>query len=248
MSRIPADLFLPLLTRPLVISGPSGVGKSTLKDTLLKEFPFNFYFSVSHTTRGPRPGEKHGTHYNFVTRANFEDDIKAGMFLEFAEFSGNLYGTPVQPILQNEQRCMLDIESQGVQRVKERIREMVKASDSSWNLNPIYVFICPPDGISLRERLTRRGTETEEVIKKRLKTARTEILYAKGVDGQGKDADGKDVYDLIIFNDKVEGDVKFEDTPAYQQFRDVAIGKEVSAEVKEAARKRLAELRLEDFD
>lgn len=138
--------------------------------------------------------------------------------------------------------------AQGVQRVKERIKEMAKASDSSWNLNPIYVFICPPDGTSLRERLTRRGTETEEVIKKRLKTARTEIQYAKGVDGQGRDADGKEVYDLIIFNDEVQGDVKFEESPAYQQFKDVACGKEVSEEIKETARRRLTELKLGDFD
>ncbi|KAJ7801859.1 guanylate kinase/L-type calcium channel beta subunit [Mycena olivaceomarginata] len=156
--------------RPLVLSGPSGVGKSTLLQRLFAEFPDKFGFSVSHTTRAPRPGEVHGKQYFFVQTQEFKDLIAAGAFIEHAEFSGNFYGTSFETVrLVHEQgrRCILDIEAQGVRQIKAS------------TLDPIYLFISPPSLSALRTRLQGRGTETDASVQKRLATALKEIEYAK---------------------------------------------------------------------
>ncbi|KAJ8694965.1 guanylate kinase [Pleurotus ostreatus] len=195
---------LPDFLRPLVLSGPSGVGKSTLLQRLFTEFPDKFGFSVSHTTRSPRPGEIHGKQYFFVPRPTFEQLIKEGAFIEHAEFSGNYYGTSfetVRSVTAAGRRCILDIEAQGVRQIKKT------------TLDPVYLFISPPSLKSLRDRLKGRGTETEESMKKRLATALKEIEYAKQPKAHDFVVINDDLdraYDLlrkIVFGQVAEGDV-----------------------------------------
>ncbi|KAJ8320686.1 hypothetical protein KUTeg_002273 [Tegillarca granosa] len=171
--------------RPVVISGPSGSGKSTLLQRLFKEFPDCFAFSVSHTTRNPRPGEKDGKDYYFVTREVFEKMIDDKEFLEHAQFSGNRYGTSKKAVLevQKTQRiCILDVEINGVKSIKKT------------DLNARYLFVKPPSIEALRERLLGRKTETEESLKKRLDTAQEALDYAN--------EEGS--YDKVIVNDNVD--------------------------------------------
>ena len=172
--------------KPLVICGPSGVGKSTIIKRLTDEFPGLFGFSVSHTTRQPRNGEVDGVNYNYVSREDFLSCKERGEFIETAEFSGNMYGTSkmaIQSIQEKGQICILDIEMQGVIQIKN-IPE----------LDPHYVFIQPPSIQELERRLKERQTETEESLKKRLITAKFELEYG---------ADPKN-FDLIIVNDDVD--------------------------------------------
>ncbi|KIL69490.1 hypothetical protein M378DRAFT_119670 [Amanita muscaria Koide BX008] len=186
--------------RPLVISGPSGVGKSTLLKRLFLEFPDKFGFSVSHTTRDPRPGEIDGNHYHFVTRQKFLDLVQEGAFIEHAQFSGNHYGTSfeaVRLIQQQGKRCILDIEAQGVQQIKKT------------ELNPVYLFISPPTIKTLRRRLQVRATDTESAIQKRLAIALNEIQYAKQ----------PNIHDIVIVNDDLDR--------AYEQLRNVALGERI---------------------
>ncbi|KAJ7043392.1 guanylate kinase/L-type calcium channel beta subunit [Mycena alexandri] len=189
--------------RPLVLSGPSGVGKSTLLQRLFAEFPDKFGFSVSHTTRAPRPGETHGKQYFFVPVQEFKDLIAANAFIEHAEFSGNFYGTSFETVrLVHEQgrRCILDIEAQGVRQIKASA------------LDPVYLFISPPSLAALRSRLQGRGTETDASVQKRLATALKEIEYAKE----------PNVHDLVIVNDDLDR--------AYDLFKKVALGEQVVAD------------------
>lgn len=151
-----------------VIAGPSGVGKGTLIDRLLKAFPGRFGFSVSHTTRAPRPGEVDGVHYNFVSKKIMVEEIAAGKFIEHAEVHTNFYGTSVSAVtnVQNKgEICILDIDVQGVKTVKQS------------SLSPVYLFIAPPSMPALEARLRGRGTETEEKILKRLGAAQAEMDY-----------------------------------------------------------------------
>ena len=171
--------------RPLVVVGPSGVGKGTLIAMLQREFPDKFGFSVSHTTRAPRPGEVNGTHYNFVDKATMERDIAEGKFLEHAHVHQNIYGTSfaaVRKVSKSGKICLLDIDVQGA--------ELVKKSD----LKAAYVFIAPPSMKELERRLRGRGTETEDAVLKRLENARTEMAK--------KDVDG--FFDAVIVNDDVD--------------------------------------------
>uniref|UniRef100_F7GNX6 Guanylate kinase n=1 Tax=Callithrix jacchus TaxID=9483 RepID=F7GNX6_CALJA len=152
--------------RPVVLSGPSGAGKSTLLKRLLQEHRGIFGFSVSHTTRNPRPGEENGKDYYFVTREVMQRDIAAGNFIEHAEFSGNLYGTSkaaVQAVQAMNRICVLDVDLQGVRNIK--------ATD----LQPIYISVQPPSLHVLEERLRQRNTETEESLEKRLAAARADM-------------------------------------------------------------------------
>ncbi|TEB21790.1 guanylate kinase [Coprinellus micaceus] len=193
----------PDFLRPLVLSGPSGVGKSTLLQRLFAEFPDKFGFSVSHTTREPRPNEVHSQHYFFVSRDEFRNLLAQKAFLEHAEFSGNLYGTSfatVRGIHDQGRRCILDIEAQGVRQIKNT------------DLDPVYCFISPPSLSSLRARLTGRGTETEASVQKRLTTALKEIEYAKQ----------PNVHDLVIVNDDLDR--------AYELFKKVALGEEIASD------------------
>ncbi|XP_028774453.1 guanylate kinase 2-like isoform X2 [Neltuma alba] len=152
--------------KPVVITGPSGVGKGTLISMLVKEFPSMFGFSVSHTTRPPRGMEKDGVHYHFTEKSAMEKAIKDGKFLEFASVHGNLYGTSVEAVelvADSGKRCILDIDVQGARSVRAS------------SLEAIFIFICPPSMEDLQKRLRDRGTETEEQIVKRLRNAEAEI-------------------------------------------------------------------------
>lgn len=155
--------------RPVVISGPSGVGKGTLINELLKRFPSSsFGFSVSHTTRPPRPGEVDGEHYHFVTKDQIQASIDNGEFIENSEVHGNIYGTSyssVQSVMASGKICILDIDVKGSQVVKQS------------NLDPHSIFIAPPSMEILEGRLRGRGTESEEAIQRRLGNARAEVDY-----------------------------------------------------------------------
>eukprot|EP00980_Cylindrotheca_fusiformis_P019712 scaffold6886_cov106-Cylindrotheca_fusiformis.AAC.1 len=159
------------LPKPVVFCGPSGVGKGTLIDLLMKKFPDSFGFSVSHTTRKPREGEIDGKHYHFTTVDDIKKEIDAGKFVEYAEVHGNYYGTSiasVEAVQSAGKICVLDIDIQGVMKVKES------------SLSPRYLFIAPPSMDQLEKRLRGRGTETEESIKKRLGNAAKELEYGQG--------------------------------------------------------------------
>ena len=165
----------------IVISAPSGTGKTTLVHMLLKEFP-NMEFSVSYTTRKPRPGEVNGKDYFFVDRKTFEKMVEEGDFLEWAEVYGNLYGTSKTQVLKalhEGKDVLLDIDTQGALQVKKNFPEAV------------LIFILPPSLKELERRLRSRGTDDEETIEKRLKIARKEIERAP-------------LYDYIVINDFLE--------------------------------------------
>lgn len=182
--------------RPVVVCGPSGSGKSTLLNRLFEEFPNTFGFSVSHTTRKPRPGEEDGVHYNFVTREEMEKAIANGEFIESATFSGNMYGTSKEAVRKVQSAgkvCILDIEPQGVEQVKKT------------DLNPILIYNNPPSLEALEQRLRKRNTETEETLKKRLDAAVSEIAYGLTPGN----------FQKIIHN--IDIDV------AYQEFRDFIV-------------------------
>ncbi|XP_037313609.2 guanylate kinase isoform X1 [Pungitius pungitius] len=171
--------------RPVVFSGPSGAGKSTLLKKLLKEYDSVFGFSVSHTTRNPRPGEEDGKDYHYVTREVMRTGIEKGDFIESAEFSGNMYGTSkaaVQDVQAKNLICILDVDMQGVKNIK--------ATD----LRPIYVSIQPPSIGVLEKRLRDRKTESEESLQKRLKAAKEDMEFSKE----------PGMFDFLIINDKLE--------------------------------------------
>ena len=165
----------------LVISGPSGCGKSTVLSQVMAGRG-DLRFSVSATTRAPRPGETDGKEYYFVSRERFEEMVENGELLEHAEFVGNCYGTPKAPVIKQLDEgitVILDIEVQGAAQVKALMPEAVT------------VFLAPPSLEELEARLRGRGTETEEKILGRLETARRELLLAP-------------TYDHVIVNDVVE--------------------------------------------
>lgn len=158
-----------------VFSGPSGVGKGTLKTKLFEEFADQLAFSVSATTRGPREGERDGVDYFFITQQDFADRIAKDDFLEHATFSGNSYGTPrsfVTGLLDQGVNVLLEIEVQGAMQVREKMPESVS------------VFILPPSYEELERRLRGRGTESEEKVRLRLETALAELPYAEKYDYQ----------------------------------------------------------------
>ena len=164
----------------VVLSGPSGSGKSTVIKKLM-ETRGNIHFSVSYTTREPREGEVDGVSYNFVNRAEFDRMIANGEFLEYAEYSGNYYGTSLKVIEEKQAAgfdVMLDIEVQGAANVREKCPDAV------------LVFIVPPTYEELERRLRGRGTDAEEVIQKRLARALEEIKEVA-------------MYDYLVVNDNV---------------------------------------------
>ncbi|KAL7386226.1 hypothetical protein ABVT39_005398 [Epinephelus coioides] len=171
--------------RPVVLSGPSGAGKSTLLKRLMKEYDSVFGFSVSHTTRNPRPGEQDGKDYHFVTREAMQAGIDNGEFIESAEFSGNMYGTSkaaVQAVQAKNLICILDIDMQGVKNIKRT------------DLNPLYVSIQPPSIDVLENRLRHRKTESEESLQRRLQIATVDMELSKE----------PGMFDVQIVNDDLE--------------------------------------------
>ena len=168
-----------------IVSGPSGVGKSTVLRALFAQNT-NLYFSVSATTRDPRPGEEDGVHYHFLSAETFREWIAKDEFLEYAEFVGNAYGTPrkyVDEALAAGKDVILDIEVQGAEQVCAKRPETVT------------VFIAPPSWDELERRLTERGTDTPEKIQKRLQRAKEEVLQAHN-------------YNYFVINDTVENAVE----------------------------------------
>jgi guanylate kinase len=160
--------------RLIVLTGPSGVGKGTLLKALLELHP-ELYLSVSATTRSPRTGEVDGVHYYFYTRDRFETAMQAGEFLEWAEFAGNYYGTPiasVQEQIDSDRSVVLEIELAGARQVAKIFPSAVR------------IFILPPSITELEQRIRDRGTDPESAIVRRLEQARVEIAAADEFDYQ----------------------------------------------------------------
>lgn len=165
----------------IVFTGPSGVGKGTILRALLDRHP-ELRVSISATTRSPRQNEVDGTHYYFLSRSQFEAMVAAGEFLEWAEFAGNLYGTPRQPLfdrIAQGERVILEIELEGARQVRQT------APDA------FQIFITPPSLEELEARIRKRGQETEAAIVRRLERAKVEIASA-------------DEFDVQIMNDDFE--------------------------------------------
>lgn len=165
----------------VVISGFAGAGKGTLVKELMKRYD-NYALSVSMTTRSPRPGEKEGESYFFVTKEQFEKTIEENGFIEYAQYVGNYYGTPrayVEEQMRSGKDVILEIEIQGAHKVKALYPDA------------ILIFVTPPSAQILKERLTGRGTETAEVIKKRM-------------DRAAQESEGIEDYDYIAVNDDIE--------------------------------------------
>lgn len=166
----------------VVISGPSGVGKGTVRKALFERPGHNLEFSISMTTRSPRNGEVHGREYFFVTKEEFQKSIDDGNMLEHAKFVNNYYGTPKDKVMDQLDRgkeVVLEIEVQGALQVKAKMPDAV------------FIFIAPPSWEALETRLRSRGTETPEIINERLTKARNEIMLASS-------------YDYIVINDTVD--------------------------------------------
>eukprot|EP00741_Cyanophora_paradoxa_P016256 tig00000197_g15695.t1 len=172
--------------RPLVVSGPSGAGKSALIERLMAAMPGRFGFCVSHTTREPRQDEKDGVHYHFRSRAQFEKDAAEGKFVETSEAHGELYGTSlaaIRAVLGGGRTCILDLDSHGVKSLKARTE-----------LRPFCVFVQPPSLEVLEQRLRARGTDSEEVVARRLAAAPAEL----------EAAEEPGLFDRVIVNDDLE--------------------------------------------
>ena len=208
----------------LVFSGPSGAGKSTLLNRLFSDFPTTFGFSVSRkkcedfalfltislllilipcldTTRQPRTGEKDGVDYNYVSEDNFKSLITDDSFLEYANFSGNWYGTTwtaINKIKEAGKICILDVDLAGVKSIKAHIKSATEKSEAETVKSVVpqarFVFVRPPCKLNLEARLRGRGSETEESLSRRL--AR--------VDGDFEYADKPGNYDLNLVNDEFD--------------------------------------------
>jgi guanylate kinase len=165
---------LDMTGRLIVLTGPSGVGKGTLLKALLVRHP-ELHLSISATTRLPRAGEVDGVHYYFYTRDRFEATIAAGALLEWAEFAGNYYGTPIEPVqmqIAQGNSMILEIELAGARQVAKIFPTAIR------------IFILPPDLATLESRIRDRGTESAEAIEQRLAQAKVEIAAQQEFDHQ----------------------------------------------------------------
>jgi guanylate kinase len=166
----------------IVLSGPSGVGKGTVRKALFERKDTPLQYSISMTTRSPREGEVNGVDYFFTTKEDFKQRISENKFLEWAEYVGNYYGTPIEYVektLQEGKDILLEIEVQGALQVKKAFPE------------GIFIFLAPPSLKELQNRIVTRGTETEDLIKNRMSAAKEEL-------------DMMDAYDYVVENDKVD--------------------------------------------
>lgn len=166
----------------IVLSGPSGVGKGTVRKALFERSDHNLVYSISMTTRKPRNGEVDGVDYYFISKEEFRERIANDKFLEYAEFVNNYYGTPVDKVnelIANGKEVVLEIEVEGALQVRQKVKDA------------IFIFIAPPSLKALYSRLSGRGTETKEIIDQRIEKAKREIDLAYK-------------YDYIVVNDTVE--------------------------------------------
>ena len=169
----------------IVLSGPSGVGKGTVRKALFSQPGNDFQYSVSMTTRQPRPGEVNGKDYFFVSKEEFEKHIREGQMLEYAKYVDNYYGTPLKYIndtLDEGKDVFLEIEVNGAMQVRSKCPDGV------------FIFLTPPDLMELRQRLIHRGTDSMEVINKRIHKAFGEIQMMQN-------------YDYAVVNDQVDNAV-----------------------------------------
>ena len=169
----------------IVLSGPSGVGKGTVRKALFSQPGNDFQYSVSMTTRQPRPGEVNGKDYFFVSKEEFEQHIREGQMLEYAKYVDNYYGTPLKYIndtLDEGKDVFLEIEVNGAMQVRSKCPDGV------------FIFLTPPDLMELRQRLIHRGTDRMEVINKRIHKAFGEIQMMQN-------------YDYAVVNDQVDNAV-----------------------------------------
>ncbi len=165
----------------IILSGPSGVGKGTVRKAVFDSGDNDFEYSISMTTRKKRPGEVDGVDYFFRTREEFEQEIAAGQMLEYAEYVGNYYGTPlsyVNKTLDEGKDVFLEIEVQGAMKVKDKVPD------------GIFIFLTPPDLAALKSRIVGRGTDELDVIEKRMEIALAEIEMMSH-------------YDYAVVNDEV---------------------------------------------
>ncbi|ABV62150.1 MULTISPECIES: guanylate kinase [Bacillus] len=166
----------------IVLSGPSGVGKGTVRQAIFSQEDTKFEYSISVTTRKPREGERNGVDYFFKSREEFEHMIENKKLLEWAEYVGNYYGTPVDYVeqtLSEGKDVFLEIEVQGALQVREAFPE------------GLFIFLAPPSLSELQNRIITRGTESEELIRNRMAAAKEEIEMM-------------DAYDYVVENDDVE--------------------------------------------
>lgn len=189
----------------IVLSGPSGVGKGTVRKAIFERDDNEFEYSVSMTTRPMRKGEVDGVDYYFRTKEEFEAMIEASEMLEYAEYVGNYYGTPltyVNKTLDEGKDVFLEIEVQGAQQVKEKVPDGV------------FIFLTPPDLAELKARIVGRGTDSPEVIEERMRVARQEIEMMA-------------LYDYAVVNDQVQNAVdRIKDIIVSEHYRvDRVIGK-----------------------
>ena len=167
-------------TKPLfiVMSAPSGCGKTTLIDMLLQEY-HDIVYSISCTTREPRGEEEDGLDYHFKTKERFEELIKENAFIEYALVHGNYYGTlraPIEEVLAEGNSMILDIDVQGAAKVREYVRAL--PNNDPLKIGYVDIFINPPSLEELRDRLERRGTDSREIIEKRMRNAEGEMARA----------------------------------------------------------------------
>lgn len=189
--RTIADWSKPLpsqyVFRPLVLVGPSGVGKGRLVKSLMRDYKRFFVKLVTHTTRGPRPDEINGTSYHFVANATFHRMVEDGKFMEWAQVHDNCYGTSIEAWQTGKSAgkiCIMEIDVQGARSIK--------GLAAAYGIRPKFLFIAPPAIEMLRERLLLRGTETPEQIQLRIASAERELAESKKDDT---------LFDLVVVNE-----------------------------------------------